>query len=97
MNNMKEFKEASENITKSRAYIDLAKKLKLEHEVAGVSISVQELIDALQKMKPTDRLVIVQDGYCADGQFGFFDDINDLTPVKGIDGVFKLGYSVQNY
>lgn len=61
------------------------------------SISVQEMIEALQSLPKDARLYMKQDGYYSEGKFGEIFMPEQDTAVK-IDGIeyFAIGYSSQS-
>jgi hypothetical protein len=88
-------------IFKSKLYSNLASGLKEDGSFMGDSISVQDLIAQLQKLKPTDRVCIQQDGYYADGKYASIYDtpefVCEQNPLFGDAKLYSIGYSSQHY
>jgi hypothetical protein len=58
------------------------------------SISVEEMIENLSKLPAGSRLLVTQDGYYADGEFGMIYGPEELEDYSGY---FSIGHSSQNY
>jgi hypothetical protein len=60
------------------------------------SVPIQELIDSLlelQRVKPNARVCVTQDGYYADGGYGWVN----TNPEQVYEDVYSIGHSSQNY
>ena len=91
-----EIKTNVENTKKTRKYQTVKRELDDKLQYFGNSISVQEMIDYLLELAPTDRIFIGQEGYYAEGKFA---DIFKPEFKKSYDNVhfYEIGYSSQNY
>jgi len=77
-------------------YKSLANYFAEKNSYMGASISVQEMIDELLKLNPSDRLLVTQDGYYAEGDLAC---VFEPELKKTIDSVnfYSIGHSSQNY
>lgn len=92
---MANLKAATEKAKNSVAYRTLLNQLKKDREALESSIPIQQMIDdllELQKEFPDARVCVTQDGYYADGQFGWIG----IEPVKSnVANLFSIGHSSQ--
>lgn len=94
-----EFKQAEEKYEqtkKSREYKNSQQQLETKMEYADSSISVEDMIAALQQLPANSRLIVTQEGYYAEGKLAgiFYPEKEQL-----IDDVqyYSIGHSSQNY
>lgn len=92
----KEIKAKKQDAINSLQYQLNLQKLSESKNYMANSISVEEMIEALQELPKGSRLFVGQEGYYADGKFA---SIYKPIQKKFIDGVtyFEVGYSSQNY
>lgn len=92
----KEIQENKQDTINSLKYQFNLQKLSESKSYTDNSISVEEMIKALQDLPKGSRLYVGQEGYYAEGKFASI-----FLPVetKVIDEVhyFEVGYSSQNY
>lgn len=90
---MNEVRDQTAAIKMSKEYIALMRTFSRECDLVAHSITVADMIAALQKLSPNDRLLVTQDGYYADG-----DLASIYTPEAfGVPGYYTIGHSSQNY
>jgi hypothetical protein len=79
--------------THYRALLRKAEAVQSSH---NNSVPIQELIDGLvelQRVKPNARVCVTQDGYYADGGYGWVN----TNPEQVYEDVYSIGHSSQNY
>lgn len=92
----KQAREKYEQTKKSELYRTSAKQLQIKIDYASNSISVEDMISALQQLPAGSRLVITQEGYYAQGKFGdiFYPESEGMV---GDQLYYSIGHSSQNY
>ena len=92
---MKELGDFVAKRKKSELYRTSAKQLQIKIDYASNSISVEDMISALQQLPAGSRLVITQEGYYAQGKFGdiFYPESEGMVGDKLY---FSIGHSSQN-
>ena len=92
----KELKLLTEKKKKSQLYRVYGEQLKTKIEYAENSISVGDMIAALQQLPAGARLVMTQEGYYADGKLaGIF--CPESEGMVGDVEYYSIGHSSQNY
>lgn len=93
---MKDLEEFVAKRKKSELYRISVKQFQTKINYISNSISVEDMIAALQQLPTGARLVVTQEGYYAQGKLG---DI--FTPqdegIVGDQQYFSIGHSYQNY
>lgn len=88
-----------QKIRLSKAYTELQRGLKKERELFHNSLSIDFLIQELQKIKDSNedaRIVVTQDGYYADGLCAHIHSPEKLGTFNDCT-YYYIGHSSQNY
>ena len=97
MDDMRNLEEEVKKIKNSTKYKSVQTNWIKKKQFYGNSISVGEMIEALQKLSPTDRIFIGQDGYYAEGNFAEIYIPEDFEYADNNIYFYKIGHSSQNY
>ena len=87
------FEKACKRLRDTAEAMTIREDVKLQQELMQKSVSVEELIVHLQKLKPGTRVVMQQTGHYADGSVFNFN-MRDLVDINGVQ-YHSLGVSEQ--
>ena len=91
MQKLKEATEQKQSSYKVRALVDSVRR---GHMYEHCSVSVEDMVAALQKLPAGSRLVITEEGYYSTSELA---DIHEPVKIAGVENYYSIGHSCQHY